>query len=259
MTNSIFQRPPSRNASSIRLFCVPHAGIGPTAFRGWAERLLPEVEATIVELPGRESRFREAPYQRMEPLVSDLAAAVLDCLAEDQPFAFFGNSVGSLVAFETLHEIHRRVGREAIHLFVSAAGAPHCSPPLPPIGHLSDSELVCAVVERYGGIPAPVLADKEFLAAILPTLRADICLLEAYRRPGPQPLACPVTAFAGLRDRTVPLDHVEAWREQTSADFEKFVLDEGHLYLQTARDGLIRHVREALLAAAPKEGEAVSR
>jgi medium-chain acyl-[acyl-carrier-protein] hydrolase len=253
----MFQQTPSRRDSVIRLFCVPHAGSGATAFRGWAPRLLPEIEATVVELPGRESRFREAPYQRMEPLVGDLAAAVIECLGADQPFAFFGNSLGSVIAFETLHEIRRRTGREAARLFVSAAGAPHCPPPLPPMGHLSDEELVRAVGERYDGIPAAVLADEEFLAAILPTLRADICLLEAYRRREPEPLSCPVTAFAGLRDTTVPLDQIEAWSEQTRGGFERFFLDEGHLYLQSARAFLIERVRASLPAAAPVPREEV--
>ncbi|HEY1809446.1 MAG TPA: alpha/beta fold hydrolase [Acidobacteriaceae bacterium] len=252
---SMFQRAPSRRDPVIRLFCIPNAGNGPSAFRGWAPLLAPEIEATVVELPGRESRFREKPYERMEPLVADLAAAVIDCQGPDQPFAFFGNSLGSVIAFETLHEIRRRTGREALHLFVSAAGAPHCQPPLPPMGHLCDRELVRAVDERYGGIPAQVLADAEFLAAILPTLRADICLLEAYQRRQPVPLSCPVTAFAGLRDATVPLEHVDAWREQTCGEFERFFLDEGHLYLQSAREFLIGCVRENLLAAAPLKQE----
>lgn len=256
---SMFQRPPSRDDSVIRLFCVPHAGTGATAFRGWTERLLPEIETTVVELPGRESRFRETPYQRMGPLVSDLAAAVTDCLSEDQPFAFFGNSLGSLIAFETLHEIRRQSGREALHLFVSASGAPHCQSPLPPIGHLDDHDLVRAVDERYGGIPAPVLADEEFLAAILPTLRADICLLEAYQRDRPQPLSCPVTAFAGLRDTTVPFAHVEAWRDQTIRHFERFFLEEGHLYLQSSRDFLIQRVLNELLAARTMRREEIPR
>jgi medium-chain acyl-[acyl-carrier-protein] hydrolase len=238
----------------VRLFCIPNAGHGPAVFRGWAERLLPEIEAIIVELPGRESRFHEPPYRRIEPLVNDLAGAVIDCLDDDQPFAFFGNSSGSVIAFEALHEIRRRSGREAIHLFVSAAGAPHCEPVLPPIGHLEDRELIRAVDERYGGIPAPVLADKEFLAAALPTLRADICMLEAYRRQAPEPVGCPITAFGGERDATVPREQVEAWREQTSSTFECFFLDEGHLYLQSARDTLVGRLREALLASTAGEG-----
>ncbi|MGA2249999.1 thioesterase II family protein [Terracidiphilus sp.] len=237
----------------MQLFCVPHAGNGPAVFREWADRLVPEIETIVVELPGRESRFYEVPYQRMEPLVNDLADAVIDCLSVDRSFAFFGNSMGSLIAFETLHEIRRRIGREALHLFVSACGAPQCQPILPPMGHLEDEALISEVDSRYGGIPAPVLADKEFLALALPTLRADICLLEAYPQDGHQSLDCPITAFAGRFDATIPLEQVEAWGEQTSGKFENFVLEEGHLYLDSARDFLLRNLSQALLAAALEE------
>ena len=237
----------------IQLFCVPHAGNGPAVFRGWADRLAPEIEVIVVELPGRESRFHETPYRGMEPLVNDLAGAVVNCLSEDKPFAFFGNSMGSVIAFETLHEIRRRTGREALHLFVSASGAPHCESILPHMGRLQDEELIHAVNTRYGGIPEPVLADKEFLALALPTLRADICLLEAYCQDEPQPLDCRITAFGGRLDATVPLEQVEAWREQTLHSFDIFFLNEGHLYLDSARDFLLHQLREALLAPAAQE------
>jgi medium-chain acyl-[acyl-carrier-protein] hydrolase len=158
--------------------------------------------------------------------------------------------MGSVIAFETLHEIRRRTGRAALHLFVSASGAPHCEPVLPRIGCLEDEELIHAVNTRYGGIPEPVLADKEFLALALPTLRADICLLETYCQDEPEPLDCPITAFGGRLDATVPLEQVEAWREQTLRSFDIFFLDEGHLYLDSARDFLLHQLREALLAPA---------
>jgi medium-chain acyl-[acyl-carrier-protein] hydrolase len=135
-------------------------------------------------------------------------------------------------------------------LFVSACGAPQCVPPLPPIGHLPDRELCTEVNRRYGGIPDAILADQDFLQAVLPTLRADICLLEAYGQRPPQPLSCPITAFGGSRDTTVPAAHVEAWRDQTSAPFECSFLEEGHLFLVSARERLIRQVREALAPAA---------
>ena len=241
---------PSGSSEAVRLFCVPHAGGGPSAFRGWRERLLPEIETTVVQLPGREARFRERPYQEMEHLVEDLAASVIPCLKVEQPFAFFGNSLGGLIAFETLHLIRQHTGREAMHLFVSACGAPHCQPPLPPIGHLPDQELVRELNRRYQAIPAAILADEDFLRAMLPTLRADISLLEAYCRQPPQPLSCPISAFGGARDATVPGDHIQAWQEQTSASFERFVLEEDHLFLASAREQLIRHVRETLVPAA---------
>jgi medium-chain acyl-[acyl-carrier-protein] hydrolase len=94
----IFQTVPSRESEAIRLFCIPHAGGGASAFRGWRESLLPEVEATVIQLPGREARFRERPYREMHHLVEDLAASVLPWLNPGQPFAFFGNSLGGLIA-----------------------------------------------------------------------------------------------------------------------------------------------------------------
>lgn len=251
----MFEFSASRNDSILRLFCIPNAGKGRSAFRGWAEEFLPDIETTLVELPGRESRFRETPYREMRPLAGDLSRAVIACLADEQPFAFFGNSLGAAIAFETLHEVRRRTGREAAHLFVSAAGAPRCKPPLPSMAHLSDPELIRTLDERYGGIPAAILADQEFLTAMLPTLRADVGLLEAYRPAGDDPLHCPITAFAGTRDATVPREHVEAWREQTTNAFQCLFLDEGHLYLQSARDILVRHVRQALVAVAIGDGE----
>lgn len=249
----MLRRNPSRD-SVVQLICIPHAGSGPTAFRGWAGKLLPEIEPIMVELPGRESRFHEPPYQSMEAVVKDLSRYVIDTLAPDKPFAFFGNSMGSIIAFETLHDIRRRTGRSAMHLFVSAAGAPQCDPVLPPIGHLEDRELIREVQARYGGIPAPVLADEEFLASVLPTLRADIRLLEAYGRRETDPLDCPITAFGGRSDATVPREQLEAWREQTLSTFELVFLEDGHHYLQSARDLLISHLRKSLLVSESTRG-----
>lgn len=247
---SIFQTPPSRRHSGTRLFCIPHAGAGPSAFRGWRDRLLPEIESTAVQLPGREGRFRERAYSEMGALAKDLAGAIMPWLRDGQPFAFFGNSLGALVAYETLHEIGKQTGRAATHLFVSAAGAPQCEPPLPPVSHLDDALLLREVNKRYGGIPAPLLADRDYLAILLSALRADLGLLEGYHHRDLGPLSCPITAFSGRRDATLPKEHVEAWREQTFGDFEHLVLDEDHLYLVAGRELLIRQVREALLNSA---------
>ena len=226
-------------------------------FRGWAKALLPEIEVITAELPGRESRFHQPPYSIMEPLIADLTLAVTENIDDDLPFAFFGNSMGSIIAFETLHQIRQQTGRDAMHLFVSAAAAPQCDPTLPPIHHLDDEALVTAVEERYGAIPAPVLADKEFLASVLPTLRADIRLLETYRYHGlkTKPLACPITAFGGAFDRTVSQPEIEAWREQTSGTFRSLFLQSGHLYLDSARDFLLEHFRLALLVTETAPGE----
>jgi medium-chain acyl-[acyl-carrier-protein] hydrolase len=249
---TMFQAIPAGNGQSIQLFCIAHAGAGPSAFRGWAQELRPEIEAILIQLPGREGRFRDPAYVAMEPLVQDLTAAIVPHLNGIQGFSFFGNSMGGLIGFETIREIKRRTGREAMHLFVSAAGAPHLPPPLPPMAGLPDDDLVREVCLRYDGIPEAVLADKEFLALVLSTLRADIRVFEthfrsAHLRGAPEPIDCPITAFGGRRDRTVPIDHIEGWRNCTRAAFNLLLLDEGHLYLQSARKLLTKTIRGSLL------------
>src|SRR5690349_236164 len=87
-----------RPRSSVRLFCFAHAGGGASFFRGWAAGLPESVEVSPVQLPGRETRFREPPFTRLGQLTEALAEALRPHL--DRPFAFFGHSLGALVAFE---------------------------------------------------------------------------------------------------------------------------------------------------------------
>lgn len=243
----MFQLAPSFEGHIARLFCIPHAGGGPSAYRGWREALAPDLDVAIIELPGREARFREAPYRKIDDLVSHLADAVLSKTEDGQPFAFFGNSLGGLVAFETLHRIRTQSGLEAEHLFVSAVGAPHMPTQWGPIAQLSDSDFIREIRARYDGIPAAVLEDVDLFEAMLPMLRADMDVVESYKLQPPRPLVCPITAFSGMRDRAVQAKDVEAWSEQTISSFTHIRLDEDHLYLQSARGYLTAQIRNTLL------------
>ena len=82
----IIPNAPSRNRDPA-LLRPPRRG-GTVRFRGWKEQLGPAIEAIMVQLPGREGRFREEPYQSLELLISDLAEAVLPYLDAGQRFAF---------------------------------------------------------------------------------------------------------------------------------------------------------------------------
>ena len=81
-----------------------------------------DVEACPVQLPGRGSRFREAPFRKVADLVPALAEGLLPLL--DLPFALFGHSMGAVVAFELARELRRRRGREPVLLGVSGRHAP---------------------------------------------------------------------------------------------------------------------------------------
>jgi len=224
------------NASArLRLFCFPYAGIGVSSYRTW-KAALPGVDICPVQLPGRESRHNESPLSRMEALVDAAADGLRPYM--DVPFAFFGHSMGALVAYELARAID---DPNLKHLFVSARRAPHIADPFPAITALPSAEFVAKIQQRYGGIPAAVLAAEDLLELLLPRLRADFEVLENYTyRPGRR-LTCDISVFGGNQDTVTEAD-LRAWQEHTTGAVRVRMLDAGHLYLDSQRDALLRAV-----------------
>ena len=89
----------------LRLFCFPYAGGGAAVYRSWGGLLPREIQPCPVNLRGRGSRFTEAPLERLEAVTESLAEELAPHL--DVPFAFFGHSMGALIAFELTRLLRR--------------------------------------------------------------------------------------------------------------------------------------------------------
>src|SRR5690348_14255637 len=111
-----------RPDADLRLFCFPYAGGGALVFRDWADALPGSVEVCPVQMPGREARFREPAFTRLPLLIEAMAEALRPHL--DRPFAFFGHSLGALVAFELSRRLCRDRGPKPVLVFVSGCAAP---------------------------------------------------------------------------------------------------------------------------------------
>lgn len=230
----IIRRRP-RPRAALRLICFPYAGAGASVFRTWPDALPGDVELLAIELPGRESRFKEPPFDRLTSLVVALTDAVGPEL--QAPFAVFGHSFGALVGFSFARELRRRSLAGPVHLFASGRRAPQL-PDLSPMHELPDPEFL-AGLRRLGGIPEAVFHDPEIMAVFLPILRADFTANETARTPHEPPLACPISALGGLTDDRATADELDAWRVQTAAAFEREIFAGGHFFLQTERDALL--------------------
>jgi len=207
-----------------RLFCLPHAGAGASAFRRWAGLLAPEVELVPIQLPGRENRLAEPPAADLGELAAQLTGPVRE-RAGDR-FALFGHSMGALVCYELAAALCD-LGTPPVALVVSGHTPPHRPrAKLYPAG-LEDADLL-EFLETCGGTPAEILASKDMVDLILPTLRADLSACRAYRpRPRP-PLPVPVTGFVGIEDPVVSPAEFAGWAELTSAGCHVARLPGGH-------------------------------
>lgn len=220
-----------------RLFCFPYAGGNAAVYRTWPGGLAPDIEVYPALLPSRGARLSESPLTRISLMVERLAADIRPHL--DRPFAFFGHSMGALIAFELARSLRAEAGVEPAHLFVSACRAPHIPDPDPPTHTRSDAEFI-EHLRELNGTPTEVLDHPELMALMLPLLRADFEAVETYRYEAGPPLGCRVSAYGGLTDSEVKREHLEGWREQTATDFVLRMLDGDHFFIHQAAPQLLR-------------------
>jgi surfactin synthase thioesterase subunit len=144
------------------------------------------------------------------------------------------------------------MGRAPEHLFVSARRPPHVPDPDTPLRDLSDGEFIEWIGRRYDGIPAPILADADLLALLLPALRADIASLETHPVRRGNVLSCPVTAYGGGDDPRTPRAHLDAWKDTTTNTFRVKVFPGRHFYLTEQRAALLGDITASLAAGAER-------
>lgn len=210
----------------LRLFCLPYAGAGASAFRDWPRLLPTDVELCAVQLPGRENRIREPVPARIDELLPSLVAAIRPLV--DGPFVLFGHSLGAAISYELARGL-KAIGRPPSLLCVSGRRAPHVPRGHPPLHGLADVDLKRRIAEM-GGTPPEVLAHEELMDFLLPTIRADLRLAETYQRAADRRLTCPIVAFAGSRDPEAPPSEVETWSDVAGGPFVFHVLDGDHFF-----------------------------
>ena len=241
--NPWFPSPACRSEGRLQLFCFPCAGRGATLYRSWKELLPTSIEVWPVEYPGHESRFREPSLRNVGQLVEDL----VDSIAQEivMPFAFYGHSLGAIIAFETARRLRQKYGLEPRQLFVSSVRAPH----LP-----HDRQNVCDAPESdfrrelqvYSGTRDEVLGNEELMQLLTPGLRADFCMFETYDYQAEPPFQFPITAFGGMTDPTVPWYRLHEWSSQTTGNFRLHLLPGGHFFLDSAQPTLLSLIRDEI-------------
>lgn len=237
-------------APLMRLYCFSYAGGSAAAYAGWQALLGPMVEVCAVQLPGHGARMGEAPLSALAQVV-EAVAAVIACQGP-LPFAFFGHSLGALLAFELARHCMRHRLAMPVRVFVSGSDAPALRCNVPRMHLLSDAQFIAAL-RQYNGTPAELLAHRELMALVLPMIRADFALVENYVYRSFLRLPVPFTVLAGRDDPHVDLAQLDGWCKETSASCDFAVFGGDHFFINACRAEVVACVADALALEYRKE------
>lgn len=229
--------------ANLRIFCFPYAGGGASVFREWSRFFPKDVEVCPVQLPGRESRGLESPMTSLSHIVQAIVVEIEPLL--QTPYAFFGHSMGALIAYETACQINSKYGKPPAHLFVSGRSGPSLPYTKKKLYQLPDDAFKNEL-RLMNGTPEAVLQHDELMQLLLPRLRADFEVCETYSYIQNQPLPCPISAFGGKADYGVSAASLAAWNEHTLNEFNLYMFDGDHFFLHNQQENVMQTVIDSI-------------
>ncbi len=231
----------------LTLFCLPYAGASAMGYARWRRSAPAWLDIRPLELPGRGSRASE-------PLATDLVDLAAQLARELRgetwrPYALFGHSMGSLLAFELACALRAQGLPPPQALLVSGGAAPGMRDYLRFRNPMSDEQLL-AELGALQGTPDEALQDPELMRLALPVLRADFLLCGRYRFQPTAPLQCPLHVLAGSQDKACEAQLL-AWRKLAAVGFSLKLFDGGHFFIQSQERAVLAHLAECLAPHAP--------
>lgn len=213
--------------SPVQLVCFAHAGGSASFFFPVARALAPAVDVVAVQYPGRQDRRNEPNIDNLPDLADAIFPAVRPLA--DRPLAFFGHSMGAILAYEVALRLEKDGAAPLTRLYASGRRAP--SRYREETVHKRDDAGVIAELRGLSGTDADLLGDAETLEMILPAIKNDYKAVETYRDTPGRSVSCPVVAIIGDSDPKVTADEARTWAEHTTGSFELRTFPGGHFYL----------------------------
>ncbi|OBH92084.1 thioesterase II family protein [Mycobacterium sp. E2733] len=221
------------------LYVFPHAGGSAGSYVPFSRAFSADMRRIAVQYPGRTDRHDVPDIASIPALADDVYKMLAPQTGAD--VAFFGHSMGGLVAFEVARRFEA-AGTPIAALFLSASPAPG-SAGYEYLNQSSDEELLKMVTEMTG-MDAQFI-DERFGATILRTLRSYGTITD-YRCPAGTTISSPIYAYAAADDTVVSQESVAAWSDFTTSDFALRVLPGNHFYVTHDVQALVEDMQHRM-------------
>jgi len=231
----------------IKLFCLPYAGGSAAVFKKWEQYLSLDIKLFAVELSGRAKRAREPLYENVEAAVNDIYSIIYPEISDGSAYAFYGHSMGAMLAYELVQKIKDNNLPEPVHMFFLGRGAPHIKSKREKIYHLMPEEEFREAVVNLGGTPREFFEYPELMDYVLPILKNDFKISEtAFRNPSIRPLYCDITVFMGKEEDEIEAEDVHGWMLHTKNRCTIHYFNGGHFFVNDETEKVVRMINKKL-------------
>lgn len=233
--------------SIVKLFCFPYAGGSAMIFNKWKSYLNINcgIELIPVELAGRGRRIQEPLYTDLNDAVEDLYQ-IINIESLTGPYAFFGHSLGGLLAYELAQKIKKLDIPQPLHLFFSGRGAPNIARNEDKKYHLMDNDEFRLKVIELGGTPPEFFDHPELVEIFLPLLRNDFKLAETNMECEIAPFDIDITVFIGKEDHEITAEQTNSWKLHSKGTCTLHYFDGDHFFLHKEVSGISKAIKNVL-------------
>lgn len=227
----------------INLFCFPFVGGDAGAYSSLQAFAGDTLNFIPLELPGRGARYAA-------PLVDNIQLLADDCYRQLSqklytPFAFFGHSMGALLAYLLARKLVSMNLPLPVYLFASGFGGPSIA--------ITSARRQVAVGEEWKRklhevmqIPLSVLNSETFWAVYEPIIRTDLLLFKKYVYEPCTPFDIPITVFIGAEDDITPAE-ANAWQRETTRPVTVYTFSGKHHFWKDHPGEIMSIIQQQLI------------
>ncbi|MFE9453429.1 thioesterase II family protein [Streptomyces sp. NPDC006739] len=221
--------PATGDAHVLRLYCMPPAGMSAPYFQAFLPYLPTTVRVHALQLPGR-GRAIGTPVHTDPHRLGQLLAERIRQGDDGHPYAVFGHSVGSLIAYETVTCLTRQGHRPPALLALSAMAAPHH----PDFAASAPDVLLggrAGIEKLFGRLPDQAGRDPRALINAWVPMLADLLLALQFppSHQGP-PLDTQLALYGGEDDPVISPQALAGWNDISSQPATPRLFPGNHTY-----------------------------
>lgn len=233
-----------------KLFCFPYAGGSSQVFSKWKQSLNADIELMPVELSGRGVRMHENLYNDLPEVIEDVFGLIKTHIGLG-PYALFGHSMGSLIAYELAQRIRQEKMEPPAHIFFSGGKAPHVKRSHEKKFHLMNDDRFKKEIIELGGTPPEFFEHPQLINLFFPILKNDFKIAETEIHDRPVlPFDTDITVFVGKADTMLP-EQCDGWKRHTNHLCTIHYFEGGHFFLHDKTEQIIMIINNTLRDACP--------